>query len=114
MRLVFSTNDFKLLGVNYPDFPILLNKNMEIVEEVLFFLIKYCIKRGRVSSKKSWVAYGQTMYDYFSFLEANSLCWNKYAYGNDHTIIAAYRDWSISEAKLSASTVNYRLRMVIK
>jgi integrase len=114
MRLIFSTKDFKVLGGTYVDFPILLNSRMEIVDEVLLFLIKYCIKRGRVSSKKSWRAYGQTMYDYFSFLEANNLYWDKYDYGNDHTVIAAYRDWSISEAKLSPSTVNYRLRMIIK
>ncbi|CDZ79362.1 Tyrosine recombinase XerD [Legionella massiliensis] len=114
MRLVFSTSDFKLYGVSYENFPILLNAEMNIVEEVLLFLVQYCIKRGRVNSIRSWEAYGQTLYDYFSFLEANGLDWRINKYGVNHSILAAYRDWSLSEIKLHPNTVNYRLRYIIK
>lgn len=114
MRLVFSTSDFKLYGISYENFPILLNAEMNIVEEALFFLVQYCIKRGRVNSIRSWEAYGQTLYDYFSFLEANGLDWRMNKYGINHSILAAYRDWSLSEIKLHPNTVNYRLRHIIK
>lgn len=114
MRLVFSTSDFKLYGVSYENFPIILDSEMNIVEEVLLFLIKYCIKRGRIKSIKSWEAYGQSMYDYFSFLEANALNWRINDSDANYSILAAYRDWSLSEIKLNPNTVNYRLRLIIK
>lgn len=114
MKLIFSTSDFKIHGLSYPQFPVLLDSEMNIVEEVLLFLVNHCIQRGRVQSIKSWEAYGQSMYDYFSFLEANSLNWQ---INNDnfyYSILAAYRDWSLSEIQLNPNTVNYRLRLIIK
>ena len=114
MRLVFSTSDFKIHGLSYEKFPILLDSEMNIIEEVLIFLVQHCIKRGRIQSIKSWEAYGQSMYDYFSFLEANSFDWRVDNKVSHYSILAAYRDWSLSEMKLSSNTVNYRLRLVIK
>lgn len=87
---------------------------MELVPEALDFLVKECIIRGRVQSKESWKAYGQSMYDYFGFLEANNWSWKKIGVNRDSTILATYRDWSIGKAGLSSSTVNYRLRIIIK
>ena len=114
MRLVFATDDFTLYSVGYPGFPIILNKEMEVVEEVLFFLIYHCIHRGRVKSLKSWQAYGQSLYDYFAFLEDNGFHWRNYSYTSDHSILAAYRDWSLSSVGLNPNTVNYRLRIIIR
>lgn len=114
MRLVFSTSDFKIYGLSYEKFPILLDSEMNIIEEVLLFLIHLCIKRGRVQSIKSWEAYGQSLYDYFSFLEANLFDWRVDNKASHYSILAAYRDWSLSEMNLSPNTVNYRLRIIIK
>lgn len=114
MRLIFSTDEFKLNNVSYPGFPLILNKDMELVEPALQFLVAHCIKRGRVRSTKSWEAYGQSIYDYLAFLEANNLDWRKYDYGGGHSILAAYRDWSLSIVGLSPNTVNYRLRIIIQ
>lgn len=114
MRLVFSTSDFKIHGLSYEKFPILLDSEMNIIEEVLLFLVQHCIKRGRIQSIKSWESYGQSMYDYFSFLEANSFDWRVDNKISHYSILAAYRDWSLSEMKLSSNTVNYRLRLIIK
>ena len=69
-----------------------------------------------VKSTKSWKPYGQAMYDYLSFLQANNMDWREfYADGNrDSTIIANYRDWSLSECGLSSVTINQRLRVIVK
>ena len=117
MLLVFSTTDFKVNNIPYEGFPIILDDTTgQVHEPALNFLIYYCIKRGRCQSVKSWKPYGQAMYDYLSFLQANNMDWREfYADGNrDSTIIANYRDWSLSECGLSAVTINQRLRVIVK
>jgi integrase/recombinase XerD len=114
LDLFLATDDFHINGVAYPDFPLLVNKDMELVEEVLDFLIKHCITRGRVQSPESWKAYGKSMYDFFGFIEANDWDWRNVSVNRDSTILATYRDWSLGKLGLSSSTVNFRLRIVIK
>ena len=114
MLLVKATEDFTLKGVAYPDFPLVLDECMNIVPEVLKFLIYQCITRGRVNSKHSWWCYGQAMYDYMGFLEAQELDWRSIEYDEEHSIIAAYRDWSTNNLKLKGSTINQRLRVIIR
>lgn len=113
MKLVFSTDSFKLMGRAYPNFPLILNSAMCIVPEALDFLINECVRRGRVNSEDSWAIYGTAIYDYLAFCEANELAWNDVT-ERDNPILAVYRDWSISECGLSKSTVNARLRVIIK
>jgi integrase/recombinase XerD len=111
LDLFLATEDFKIKGVVYSGFPLLVNKDMELVKEVFDFLVKQCITRGRVQSPKSWKAYGQSLYDYFSFLEVNDWQWKDVGCS---TILATYRDWSLGQVGLSPSTVNYRLRILVK
>ena len=91
MRLFYSTSDLILNGQSYEDFPILLDSNMEIVTEVMDFLIYHCITRGRVESKHTWRSVGQSLYDYFLFLELHEKTWENVDFNNDHSILAAYR-----------------------
>lgn len=114
MDLVFATEDFTLNGFSYPGFPILLDHNMDFIEETHQFLVHECIKRGRVRSPRSWAAYGQSMYDYFGFLEANSFDWREFNSDRNHTILATYRDWSLGDLGQKASTVNSRLRIITR
>ncbi len=114
MLLIKATEEFILKGISYPDFPLVLDDGMNIVPEVLKFLIYECITRGRVNSLHSWWAFGQAMYDYMGFLEAQELEWNSFEYDEEHSIIAAYRDWSTKDLKLKGNTVNYRLRVIIR
>ena len=113
MLLLFSTDKFQIHGVTYQEFPILLDSKMCIVDSTHHFLLHQCIQRGRLNSKKSWKAMGQNLYDYFAFLEAHNLKWDQFDYNKDHSIIAAYRDWSISVCDLKANTVNQRLRTIV-
>ena len=113
MLLLFSTDKFQVNGIIYQEFPILLDFKMRIVEPAHHFLLYQCIQRGRLNSKKSWKAVGQNIYDYFAFLEAHNLEWDQFDYNKDHSIIAAYRDWSISVCGLNPNTVNQRLRTIV-
>ena len=114
MQLTKSTDDFKIKGIPYSDFPILIDANNDVFVEALMFLIHHCIKRGSVQSKRSWDTFGRDLYDYFAFLEANKLGWRDLQYREDETILALYRDASFESFNLSATTVNRRLRFVIK
>ena len=113
MRLIKATEDFKLHGHSYEYFPLIVNSEMELVKEVHRFLIYFCITRGRVESKNTWWRYGQDMYDYFGYLEGNGLDWRSGLATSQHSVIAAYRDWSVSLG-LSSKTINGRLRTIIQ
>ncbi|WP_200334863.1 tyrosine-type recombinase/integrase [Thiocystis violacea] len=113
MRLFFATADFRLLGISYPGFPLLLNEDMELELYPFRYLVHECLHRGRVSSQKSWAAYGQALYDYFGFLEARNLDWRQCQANTDHSILAAYREWSVGLG-LKHTTVNQRVRVVVR
>jgi site-specific recombinase XerD len=113
MKLIRATDDFKILGEPYEDFPLIVNAEMELVRVVHVFLIHYCITRGRVNSKHSWWRYGQDMYDYFGFLESRNLDWRSSMATTQHSVIAVYRDFSVNIG-LSNKTINSRLRTIIQ
>ena len=114
MRLVQATEDFRIDGQSYPGFPLLLDREMRALEPARDFLIHQCLHRGRVRSPRSWAAYGQVLYDYFGFLEARGRDWREGQFDENHSIVAAYRDWSLETVGLKVSTINYRLRFIIR
>jgi len=114
MRLVFSDADLVLNGVSYSELPIILEDSGTVAKVATDFLIYYCIVRGRVESKNSWAVYGQAIYDYLSFLDSSGKCYSDFLFNKHHSIIAAYRDWSLRVVNLSPNTVNLRLRVIVK
>lgn len=114
MELFFSTNDFKLKGQPYSDFPLVYDKSLLLVKPVFHFLVYHCITRGRVQSIRSWARYGQDMYDYFGWLEGNGLSWKDNSEYSGQSIVALYRDWSLKHCKLAESTINQRLMTIIQ
>jgi integrase/recombinase XerD len=113
MKIYRATEDFKLNGVVYAGFPIIVDSAMELVWDVHQFLVYYCLTRGRVQSKNSWWRYAQDIYDYFGFLENAGLSWKTSMTNSQYSVIAAYRDWSLNSG-LSPRTINNRLRVIIK
>lgn len=111
--MIRSTADFELHGHSYEHFPLIVNSEMELVKEVHQFLVYYCITRGRVESKNSWWRYGQDLYDYFGYLERIGSDWRSSMADTQHSVIAGYRDSAVGLG-LSSSTVNGRLRTIIK
>jgi integrase len=114
MDIFFSTDSFKLNGLSYSGFPILISQNGEVVQEALDFCISHLIKRGRVESKKSWVTYGKALYQFFGWCEANDIDWRDVGNDREDTILAEFRDWNLRPegGSLAARTVNARLRLL--
>ena len=114
MKLIFSDENFRVQGFSYPGFPLLVDKNWDVVWEALDFLIYHLLQRGRVQSKKSWDTLGRDFYDFMAFVEANDLDWRNVHSRMDNHILAVYRDWSLGECSLAPSTINRRLGLAIK
>ena len=124
MRVVMSTDDFKIRGKSVPGFPFLMwTKNSkelgietgELFEEGVDFLEYELITRGRVNSKNTWANYGQWLCNFFSFCEDNKQNWREIAdNGRNESLLAVYRDSCIEDFGLKANTVNLYLRIVIK
>ena len=124
MKLIYSTKDLNVDGFEYPNTPILVSNELEIVQPFLYFILYISIQYGRILSKNTIKNYSLVLYDYFSFLEANSIKWDApYSKGkNDFSIsiIAIYRNWSrnitdINGSRLvSDTTINMRLSIIKK
>ncbi len=114
MELIFANNDFKVGSFSYQGFPLLLKKDMEILEEALDFFLYYLLKRGSVQSRNSWDTFGRDLYDLMAFSEENALDWHNINSRVDSNFLALYRDWALEECKLSPSTINRRLNLAIK
>lgn len=114
MELIFSVEDFKIAGLSYPDFPILLKSNNDVFTEALEFFIFYLLERGSIQSKASWKTLAQDLYDFFAYCEANNLNWRNVKGGSEGMLLSIYRDVSMSKFSVSASTINRRLRFIIK
>lgn len=113
MVLVKATDDLKLLGLPRPGFPIVLNDDMSSCVIANRFLRHYLV-RGQIGSDKSWEPIGQAVYDYFGFLEANTLCWDDVNLGEGKNIVAAYRDYCVKTVRLESSTTRQRVLYVCK
>lgn len=109
MRLLSSTADLVISSVPYEGLPILLWDNMERCAEANEFLRSYLL-RGSIGSSKSWEPTGRALYDFFSFLQAHELQWTDVDRGEEKTLLAAYRDYSLNTAGLGRTTVRTRLR----
>ena len=111
MLLVQATEDFRLLGLPRRGFPIVLNDDMSSCVIANRFLRHYLV-RGQIGSHKSWAPIGQALYDYFAFLQANSLQWDDVDRGEAKNVVAAYRDYCDATAKLRPSTTRQRVLYV--
>lgn len=111
MELILSTDAFKIKGVTYDRFPILLNNDMSSCRPANEFM-RWYLRRGAIASKRSWQSTGRALYDYFSFLEAHELSWRNVDGKDSRDLLAAYRDYSLETIGLARSTVAQRLTYV--
>ncbi|MEH6437344.1 tyrosine-type recombinase/integrase [Massilia sp. DD77] len=86
---------------------------MHPVQPFQQFLIWKLLGRGVQLSSITWEDYGRRLWDFARFLHANGLAWNEPVYELGKSVVARYRDWSVSELTLSAKTVNGRLRLIV-
>lgn len=111
MLLLSSTSDYVIAGRPKPGFPILLNSDMTSCWEVNEFL-RYYLLRAQIESEGSWEPISRSLYDYFGFLESHHLCWSDVDRGEAKNLLAAYRDYSFSTAKLARNTVILRVTYI--
>ena len=111
MHLIWATDDFKLNGVSYVGFPILLEEDLTSAAYANEFL-RWYLTRGVIASKQSWPSTGRALYDYFSFLEAHELNWREPRVGDQPSSISAYRDYSKDVINLASDTIRQRVLYV--
>lgn len=111
MHLICATEKFTIGGRPKPGFPILLYESGKSCIPANEFM-RYYLCRGAIGSKKSWPSTGRALYDYFSFLEANSLDWRDVDRDGKRTLVVSYREWSLEKVKLKLNTVRQRLLYV--
>lgn len=114
MKLIFATSDFCVEGRSFEGFPLLLGRDGWPVEPAHEFLWETLVHAGGAESGLTWEAYGRRLYDYFAFLEANDLHWDQKPSASGLSVLAKYRDWSVSELGLNPSTINKRLSLVAR
>jgi len=124
MIIINSTSDYKVKGFPIPDFPLLTwtkaneSLNIEVgmlFEEGLEFLTYHLLKRGRVTSKKSWDTYAKHLVSFFTFCEDNKQDWTKIAdNGVNEMLVAVYRDVCIEVNGNSINSTNQHLRTIIQ
>ncbi|WP_369411493.1 tyrosine-type recombinase/integrase [Polynucleobacter finlandensis] len=101
-------------GRCFEGFPLLINDDGGELQPAQDWLWDVLGKSGRISSLLTWESYGRAMYDFFSFLLANDYDWRQSPLPGMPSPIMAWRDWSRGTLKLQASTINQRLRVVVR
>jgi len=107
MKLFFTDGQFAVAGYSRPDVPFLCDAEMELVDAPNRYLRYIATVKGRTRAANTWRTYGAALYEFFAFLEANGLAWDRV----DQSQIAAWRD-TMLERGCARSTVNQRLRTV--
>jgi site-specific recombinase XerD len=107
MELFYTGDDFTLQGIPHRGIPFLLDSTMREVVAVNDYLYHIAVVRGRTASPATWKAYAESLYDFFSYLEANDLEWRRVSSES----IAVWRN-AMVERRLARSTINQRIRAV--
>lgn len=107
MRLYNTDSSYVVAGMARPGIPFLCDEQLELVGPPNRYLDHIAVVRGRTRSPNTWRTYGEHLYDYFSFLEANDLDWST----ADERTLAAWRD-GMAERANTVRTINARLRCV--
>ncbi|WP_370678459.1 tyrosine-type recombinase/integrase [Comamonas sp. GB3 AK4-5] len=104
MHLFYTDKSFELNGVSLPGIPFLANADAELIESANRYLFHIAVVRGRTRAPATWRTYANHLYEFFSFLEENTLFWSQV--NQEH--IAVWRN-SMLDRDLSRSTINKRL-----
>lgn len=114
MRFVLADMNLVIAGRVYEGFPLLIGDDGDAIQpaqEFLWYLIR---SNGRIASKKTWENYGRAIYDFFAFAVTNKYDWRSHPMDGMPTAIEAWRDWSKGILDLKSSTINQRIRVVVR
>jgi len=119
MHQFMTTDDFVYKKQSLPDMPLLIDDDGNPVLVVNRFLLYLKLERAKVHSSKTIEGYGDSLYDYFSFLEAQNLKWDEPPLwtdvGKEVSPLSLYQHWchdtyrKDNGEKLQHSTINTRI-----
>jgi len=114
-----TTEDFIYKGQTLPDIPLLIDNDGNQALVANRFLLHLKLERAKVHSPKTIQSYSDSLYDYFSFLEAQNLEWDEAPrwtdIGNEVSNLSLYQRWCHDTYrkddghKLNHSTINVRI-----
>lgn len=114
MRFILADENLVVAGRCYQGFPLLVNDHGGAIQPAQTWLWHVIGKSGRTESKNTWEFYGRAIYDYFAFVLVNGHDWRHPAAPGMPGAIEAWRDWSRGTLGHATSTVNPRLRIVVR
>lgn len=114
MRFVLADKNLVVAGRTYEGFPLLINDDGDAIQPAQAWLWDLLGKSGRISSQKTWENYGRAIYDFFAFALTNVHDWKVPAAPGMPGAVEAWRDWSRGTLGLDTSTINQRLRVVVR
>lgn len=119
MHQYMTTGDFVFKGQSLPDLPFIIYNEGWPVLVTNSYILYLKLERGRVHSPKTLKSSSDSLYDYFSFLEAQGLKWNeppcRTEFGKEASNLALYQRWchdtyrKNNGDKLRHSTINIRI-----
>lgn len=119
MHQFMSTGDFIYKGQSLPDLPLIVDDSGKPVLAVNRFLLYLKLEHGKVHSPKTIKSYSDSLYDYFSFLEAQGLEWDEPPrwtdFGKEVSNLSLYQRWchetyhKDNGDNLRHSTINTRI-----
>lgn len=114
MRFVLADDSLVVAGCTYKGFPLLLGDDGAAIQPAQDWLWDLLATAGRISSKKTWENYGRAIYDFFAFSLTNNLEWSVAPPPGMPSAIDAWREWSRGTLELATSTINQRIRVVVR
>lgn len=119
MRQFLTTLDFIYKGRSLPNLPLLIDNDGEPVLVANRFLLYLKLEKGKIHSDKTLLNYSNSLYDYFSFLEAQALKWDEKPqmtdFGDEVSNLSLYQNWchdtyrKNNGSELRHSTINVRI-----
>lgn len=114
MRFVLADDNLVVAGRTYKGFPLLVGDDGASIQPAQDWLWDLLATAGRISSKRTWENYGRAIYDFFAFSLTNNHDWSVAPPPGMPSAIDAWREWSRGTLELDASTINPRIRLVVR
>jgi len=119
MRQFVTTEDFSFNGQSLPGIPLLVDAECVPVPVANNYMMYVVLQKGRAHSPHTWQSHSDSLYDYFSWLEAQKLRWDDEPLqtdrGKEVSNLALYQRWCHDTyrkpdgEKLAHSTINSRV-----
>lgn len=114
MNLYISDSSFQIGGQSYPGFPLLVDNTGSVVEVALLFFKDELLGKVGARDLKTWETYGRHLYDYFGYLEAKHLCWDRIPgeMSGDISPLAHYVRWCDATVGNDSGYINDKVRTI--